>query len=78
MGFFCNDVIVAIATHGAWWEIFAALFTPATIVCGYVARKARQLGDHLERQDQRAMDHAERLARLEGAAGLKPRPAGET
>lgn len=66
-------MILAVTAHGQWWEILAALATPATIVCGYIARKVGQLGEHLEHQDRRQTEHAERLARVEGAVGLNPR-----
>lgn len=65
--------MLAVVAKGEWWEVVAALFTPATLVCGYMARKARQLGNHLERQDRRAIEHGERLSRVEGALGLPPR-----
>ena len=64
--------ILAVAAKGQWWEILAALATPAIAVCTWVSRQGAKITRHLEDQDIRQREHGERLSRLEGSAGMNP------
>lgn len=78
-----TTLILAVAAKGEWWEILAALATPAAAVCTYIGRQSSNIKSHLDSQDvsiKRHLDsqdelqreHGERLSRLEGRMGLNP------